>query len=215
MGGRGSISFTGYETRSRGNFNFERKPVARLNRGNAGGGASEEQSVERFRQQFRDEEYEYSVYMDKYGYMHGLGTSHNPHTTKVTPRKYIKTTDEPKSMLHNHPGDKQTGYGGTFSFADMSFLGSSYGTSKGVVNTIYATSPEGTYRAVIKGRRAPSQKEIRGAYNRAKKLTTDKKYRSYKGMWEAAHNNLSDEMKKIGIEMSFNRDTSFKPRKRK
>ncbi len=215
MGGRGSISFTGYETRKRGNSAFERKPVARLNRGNAGGGASEEQSVERFRQQFKGADYEYSVFMDGQGYMHALGTSHKVHTTSIEALDKIRTTDRPKALLHNHTGKNITGYGGTFSFADMSALGVLHGSSKGIVDTIYATSPEGTYKASVRGHHAPSQKEIRGAFRRAKKLTTDRKYHSYKGMWEAANNNLTDEMKKIGIEMSFNRDKSFKPRKRK
>ncbi len=213
MGGRGSISFSTVEELTRGNVLFQRTPSARLNRGIAGG-ASEEEAVSKFRNFSKDKDFIYSGYIDSQGYVHGLGTSYNAFAVGQVKIEDIKTANFPKTSIYNAPAGDY-GFGGGFSFGSLVSARKNFVGSNGKSNTTIISSPEGNYKAVFKGRpkNAPKAGQLKKAYERANAITGERKYHSHRGMWEAFNKNLSEEMKKYKIEVSFERDKSFKPRK--
>ncbi len=187
-------------------------PVARLNAGNAGG-ASEEMALDKFREFAKDKKYEYHVWIDDQGFAHDMTTSKNRNSVAVTRSSDVSTAKNPKNSLHNHPPNKD-GYGGSFSFADITGSIADYRTTKGQTNTSYANAPEGMYKLRINGHNPPSQKQVAKAYKNVVSQTSKAKYYSPKRMWEEYNNNLSKEMKKLNIDVSFERDKSFKPKRK-
>ncbi len=213
MGGRGSISFTYTDHRSKDGAIYIRKPVARLNTG-GGGGASVEVTIEKFRKAYKNDDFMHSAYVDEFGFAHALGTSMQSTYTTVTPLKSIKTASNPMAIVLNQPARINDTFGGSFSSASLNYLGISHGLSSGKTREMYLTAPEGTYKARIRGHKAPSQEDISGAHNKAKSLTTERKYYSKRSMWKSYNKNLTDEMDKIGIDITFNPDKSFNNRKK-
>lgn len=203
MGGRGAFSYSG------GYGDIDNDPlhtfaIGSLNKG-ISKGTNTTDAINRFREQMLSKNHEYSAYIDSNGYLHALGSTGKKGSTKVVDYyKMIKERDI-KSVIHNHPHGGDRKWGGPLSVNDYLFANQTRAKSNGKVDTIIATSREGTYTAKIT--KSVSDVSIKRAANKADATLKKKRYRSEKSMWEAMQKEYSKEMKKIGINVSFSPGT--------
>ena len=207
MGGRGSFSASGrMQGGSKSNDPLNAYAVASLNKGIASG-TTREQATARFREQLMNERYEYSAYIDNNGYIHSLGSVGKEGSTKVAPMSTIAKEKNVSTVIHNHPHGGSDGrkWGGPLSEADLSYITSAYNVSGGKINTMIATAREGTYSARVTKRVA--NKQFKNAIKKAEASLSGKKYQSEGGMWKAINKAYTSEFAKIGVIISFTKQT--------
>ena len=201
MGGRGATySYNG--DRGRGDaMPVSPYAIGSLNKG-TNKGTNIEQAKNRFRSQMLNQKIEYSAYYDSDGYIHSLGSSGQKGTTAVESFSTVAKEKRITGVIHNHPYQEWAGGGATFSKADIKYLKSSYDQTNGRIREIVATAKEGIYTARISRKKVPTDRQISRALSNADKKSTGS-YSSKKKMRETIHNDLANELGKIGIEVTF------------
>ncbi len=128
-------------------------------------------------------------------------------STGVMPLSQLAHEKGITTLIHNHPHFGNHAYGGTFSKVDVTVAVKNYVATKGVVNTIKATTKEGTYIAVVTKNiynKRVTEDSIAAAANKVKtRAWRGKTFSTRKAMWQAIHTETAKEMANLGINISF------------
>lgn len=205
MGGRGAYSYNGGGS-IKNSQTLSAYAVASLNKGTAKG-TTVDDAIDRFRQQLMNEKHEYSAYIDDAGYIHALGSTGKEGSTKVAPISATAHEKGVSTIIHNHPfgGSDGRKWGGPFSQGDLEYIAAAYGASGGNIKRIIATSNEGTYSAVVT--KSVSNSAVRAAARRADASVRGKKYQSEIAMWRAVNSAYTSEFGKIGINITYEKQS--------
>lgn len=201
MGGRGSYSAGSIFGSSRKYKNY---PLAtgQMNTGNAKG-TSEEQTVERWRRNTVNEDYEYGGWIDSQGFVHSMTTDED--TSSVRIELYSKAQhhqgNDMVATIHNHPADAKRGYGGTFSAADILAQNTDFIVSGGKAKVAYATAREGIYKSTFS--KSVDCAVLDRTLRKIEKQWNSKTYTSRKQLWGELHSLMRDNLKQYGIKIEF------------
>lgn len=97
--------------------------------------------------------------------------------------------------------------GGREPFSDKDLLKviSTFNNTGGKVNQIVATAREGTYKAFVT--KKATKQQVAQAINRAENNIKGKKFQSEYAMWMAMHDAYANSFAKIGVKITFTRQT--------